>query len=55
MSNCTLTKRVVLVVSVFTVVGLLGCTGGGTGLPESVIVQLPDGTETEATLGAGFH
>ncbi len=53
MSNCTLTKRVVLVVSVFTVVGLLGCTGGAAGLPESVTVQLPDGTETEATLGAG--
>lgn len=54
MSNRTLTKRCVLVVSVFTVVGLLGCGGGrATGLPESVTIQLPDGTETEATLGAG--
>jgi len=53
MSNCTLTKRLVLALGAFTVVDLLGCTGGAAGLPESVTVTLPDGTETQATLGAG--
>jgi len=53
MSNCTLTRRITLVVTVFALVSVLGCTGGSSGLPETVTVQLPDGTQAEATLGAG--
>jgi len=53
MSNCTLTKRLVFTLGAFAVISLLGCSGSATGLPESVTVALPDGTQAEATLGAG--
>ncbi len=53
MSNCVPTKRFIVVTAALAVVGLVGCGGGATGLPQSVTIELPDGTTTEATLGAG--
>ena len=32
---------------------MVGCGSSGNGLPETVTITLPDGTETEATLGSG--
>jgi len=53
MSNRNLTSRLTFVLSILVLTALSGCTGRATSLPESVIVTLPDGTQTEATLGAG--
>ena len=54
MSNFVPTKRLIFVTAALAAVGLTGCgTGGATGLSTSVTLDLPDGTTTEATLGAG--
>lgn len=44
----TLTTAAPLVLS-----AILGCGGNNTSLPGTVIIALPDGTETEVTLGSG--
>lgn len=53
MSNCVPVKRLMIVTTALSLVGLTGCGAGATGLPQSVTIELPDGTTTEATLGAG--
>ncbi len=56
MSDFTHAKRITMVASALVAASLSGCGIGGTnGLPQSVTINLPDGTTTEAALGSGAH
>lgn len=50
--NLRFSRKLVAAVSIFTLCAGFGC-GGRNGLPDAVTIELPDGTQVDATLGAG--
>ncbi len=53
MLNRKLHTWYVISLAALTFTAIAGCGSRGGGLPSTVTIELPDGTETQATLGAG--